>query len=296
MHKPGALPRSWSLFRASLHVLRAHPKLVLFPLLALGSFFGGLMPFLLMFRLMRVIAPESAQAGLVIILLPVALLLPFVGYLMTSLMSGAFYHECVRALAGEPVSLWRGFRAALSRIRSIVVWHLFSFLATYLTRLVGGQFGLGGKIAEAMVGLGWGVASFFVGPIIMREPKGLPDPIGLVRKSTALLRATWGESVVGFVGMSLLSAPIWIIVVTVALLARGALGADLAAYFSRDLFLSAAGLAVIAAVLLWAVLVGLAGGVYRCALYIYATEGVVPEPFDRAAMDASWKVKKAPAA
>jgi hypothetical protein len=32
-------------------------------------------------------------------------------------------------------------------------------------------------------------------------------------------------------------------------------------------------------------------GVFRCALYIYATEGVIPDPFDRQDMDAVWKIK-----
>jgi hypothetical protein len=31
--------------------------------------------------------------------------------------------------------------------------------------------------------------------------------------------------------------------------------------------------------------------VYRCALFIYATEGVIPEPFDKELLDSAWKVK-----
>jgi len=31
--------------------------------------------------------------------------------------------------------------------------------------------------------------------------------------------------------------------------------------------------------------------VYRCALYIYATEGVVPGKFDKELLDSAWKVK-----
>jgi hypothetical protein len=44
-----------------------------------------------------------------------------------------------------------------------------------------------------------------------------------------------------------------------------------------------------------AVLLGLIGSVvnpvYRCALYVYATEGVVPESFDKELLDSAWKVK-----
>jgi len=36
---------------------------------------------------------------------------------------------------------------------------------------------------------------------------------------------------------------------------------------------------------------GAAGGAYRCALYIYATEGVVPEPFTEEHMQMAWHIK-----
>jgi hypothetical protein len=35
-----------------------------------------------------------------------------------------------------------------------------------------------------------------------------------------------------------------------------------------------------------------AGHIYRGALYVYATEGVVPAPYTAELMDAAWKVKK----
>lgn len=35
-----------------------------------------------------------------------------------------------------------------------------------------------------------------------------------------------------------------------------------------------------------------AGHVYRCALFIYATEGIAPGPFDNDQMNLGWKRKK----
>jgi hypothetical protein len=37
---------------------------------------------------------------------------------------------------------------------------------------------------------------------------------------------------------------------------------------------------------------GVVSHVYRCALYIYASEGVAPEPYDQELMDRAWMVKK----
>ena len=47
----------------------------------------------------------------------------------------------------------------------------------------------------------------------------------------------------------------------------------------------------LAALLVFAYAVGVAGQVYRAALFVYATEGVVPGPFDQTQMDTAWKVK-----
>jgi hypothetical protein len=35
-----------------------------------------------------------------------------------------------------------------------------------------------------------------------------------------------------------------------------------------------------------------ATGVYRCALYVFASEGVVPEPYTSEMMNAGWTVKR----
>ena len=37
--------------------------------------------------------------------------------------------------------------------------------------------------------------------------------------------------------------------------------------------------------------VQVASQVYRCALFVYASEGVVPGPYDQDMMDLAWKVK-----
>jgi hypothetical protein len=49
-------------------------------------------------------------------------------------------------------------------------------------------------------------------------------------------------------------------------------------------------LAVLVATLL-SYLAGLLNNIYRCALFIYATEGVIPGTFDKDLLDSAWKVK-----
>lgn len=280
MPERGAFSRSWTLLLQSFRILRRHPRLLMFPMLGLLSFAAGVLPFALLIRATRLIAPGSPGAGTVMLMMPFGLLSPFIFFLMVSLMSGAFYHEGTRALAGEAVSIRRGFLAALKRIRVLIFWQLFAAMAMSLTRLIGGQFGIGGRIAEFLVGLGWGAASFFVLPIIMREPPQPAEPVRLVRQSVALLRNTWGESVTSYAGLTLLGLPVLAVAVAAAIIAR-----------TGGSLLQGPWIALIAVSMAWALVLGVAGAMFRCVLYVYASEGVLPGDFTEEQLNAAWKIK-----
>lgn len=57
-------------------------------------------------------------------------------------------------------------------------------------------------------------------------------------------------------------------------------------------FIAIAGVSWVFGLLFMAYVSGVASDVYRCALYMYATEGVVPEPYNQELLDMAWKVKK----
>ena len=46
------------------------------------------------------------------------------------------------------------------------------------------------------------------------------------------------------------------------------------------------------AMFVWSYFVGVASQVYKGALYLYAAQGVVAQPYDREMLDQAWKFKK----
>src|SRR6185437_16745095 len=50
----------------------------------------------------------------------------------------------------------------------------------------------------------WSVASVFVIPLIVMDAQ-TANPITLIKNSAGILRRTWGESLIGFVGIRLMS-------------------------------------------------------------------------------------------
>jgi hypothetical protein len=197
----------------------------------------------------------------------------------------AFYHQILQALAGARVSLRAGLVFAAHRIRPILMWSLFAGLVGLLIRALEERFGWIGRLVMRFIGVVWSVASVFVIPVMIRE--GSANPVTLLQNSAATLKKTWGEALIGYVGIGL-GASVVLLGSFVFLLGVGLLSV----WMHLPALTVAAGLVWLLSVMVFGYAVSVAGDIYRCALYVYASEGVVPEPYTAELMDAAWKVKK----
>jgi hypothetical protein len=282
---------SWQLLHCSLRMLRDQPRLLLFPavafvgLIAIAAFF--LTPILvLVIRESGIDHDWEAgakrfealfyAAGVVIYLVSMA---------VATFFNVAFYHEALRAFAGEVISLQRGWNFALGRLGPILSWSLLAGTVGLIIRAIEERLGWLGKIVMGLLGTAWSVAAVFAIPVIVRRPQS--NPLAVLRDSAAMLKRTWGEALVGFVGLQLAGL----------ILVGGAIIAVIALVFMALLL----HLGWFPLVLLTMGAVGIVGvslilsaatDIYRCALYVYASEGVVPEPYTAELMNAGWKVKK----
>ncbi len=197
----------------------------------------------------------------------------------------AFYNEIIKALAGDEISLWVGLRFACSRLRAILLWSLFAGAVGLIIKTLEARFGWVGRWVMRLIGVVWSVASVFVIPIIVREENA--NPFTLLRTSAATLKKTWGESLIGYVGITLVT---WVAVLASVIFLIGTV--LLSVWLHHPVYILAAVCFWLLAMFVYGYLVGVAGHIYRGALYVYASEGVVPEPFTAELMDAAWKVKK----
>jgi hypothetical protein len=198
----------------------------------------------------------------------------------------AFYHEILGALAGNPVSLQSGLRFAATRLRAILLWSLLAGTVGLLIKMIEERLGWLGRIMMGLLGTVWSVAAVFAIPVIIRRTGA--NPLAVLRDSAATLKRTWGESLIGFLGIQLMGA-----VFVLITLGFGMVG--LVGLFVLDqgwILVAAIGMWLVA-VLTWSFLISIATHVYRCALYVYASEGVVPSAYTPEMMNTAWKVKKA---
>ena len=299
--------RSWQLLTRSLAVIVQHKKLLLFPIISTACVIVMALFFLAPAflypsgysaltgehwqEMMRVAGIERQPDGgpaidPTSVLYVYGAVIYLVSMFIATFFNVAYYSEIMKALSGDSVSVRAGLRVAWSRLAAIALWSLFAGIVGLVIKSLEEKFGFIGRSIMRLVGVVWSVASIFVIPVIIRD--GNPNPVVLLRHSALTLRKTWGESLIGYLGISLGSGLLLgavLIVLAAAFVAGIALGMPFIPISAIVLFLVSAIILGIAS--------QMAGTVYRCALYIYASEGVVPAPYDASLMDAAWKVKKA---
>ena len=195
----------------------------------------------------------------------------------------AFYHEILAALRGQPVSITRGMLYACKCWHAVLLWTLLASVVGVIIRVIEERLGFIGRIIAGIVGTVWSVASIFVVPAIAYDPK-VVNPFRLLRESANSLRQTWGETLIGYVGVSFghfLILLLSIIPMTAAAIA--------AAWWQNFWIIAVAVVVWIALLSCWGYLTSVASQVYKGALYLYATERTLPAGYDEDLLGLAWK-------
>ena len=160
----------------------------------------------------------------------------------------------------EPASGWEFAR---SRMVPILGYAAIAATVGMVLSVISERSGIVGKIAASIGGAVWSIATFLVVPVLVVENRG---PIDSVKRSGSLLKRTWGEQIIGTSGIGLVTG---LAAVGVGLAAAG-LAALFAAIGITFLVVVVIALAVIAIAII-AVISASLDGIYKSALYRYAT-------------------------
>jgi len=269
--------RSYQLVKESFSVLRKDKEILLFPIIS-GAV--GLILF-------AFIAISSFSLGFLedagnILFLPLLFLYYLASYFVIIFFNtGLVTCANIRMNGGDP-KFSDGINNAVKHIGKIFVWALISATVGMILRRLSERSGWLGRIILGIVGMAWGLLTFFVIPVMIFENISVIDSI---RRSGALFRKTWGENVVGQFSMGffffLLSIP-GIIAIVVGILSM--MGG------SFPLMLIFFGAGVLYLVMLTIVSSSL-NVIFTTALYNYASKGVVPQGFSEQAIKGAWKTR-----
>ena len=202
----------------------------------------------------------------------VAFLFYFCCYFVIVFFNAALTACAMKAISGDRPTLGYGLSIALKRLPQIFMWALVSALIGVLLKVVENAHEKVGRIIALVLGSAWTVLTYFVVPVLVIEGVG---PFAALKRSTATLKDTWGQGLVGHVALGFLSV---LVLLPVYLLVVG--GLYIAAQMQSGVMLVTV-IAVAATVLLLnAAASSAADGVFKALLYNYATGRSIPADVD----------------
>jgi hypothetical protein len=265
----GKFSNTWSLMGASWRVLRKDKEILVFPLISglcclvvLASF---AIPVIIS-GAWQTSGGDASTNGYVVRYVTLFLFY-FCNYFVIVFFNAAIV-ACarIRMEGGDP-TVSDGLRAATARLSLIAGWALISATVGMILRVIEDRSERLGQFVAGLLGMAWTVASFMVIPIMVIEEKG---PVTALKDSTALLRKTWGEQLIGNFSFGLVFFLLGIPAVIFIVLG----------------FATGSGVGMIVSIILAALyLIGLAliqsalQAIFQAALYLYARNGQVPPGF-----------------
>ena len=285
------IARGWAFVKVSWSVLSRHPKLLILPIFstaALLLIFGFIAASVFWTGLAHEI-PSIFQQLHTPIGQIVGYGILFVFYLINMFImiffNAALVFCTLEAFAGKTPSLTAGLAATWRRLPQILAWTFVAstvgVILNILENMLERTLGFLGSLLGGTVEIGWTVATYFVVPVIVIEGVG---PIEAVKRSSAALKRSWGDSATGEGGFTVISfffiLPAFLLLLWTPVrgiwIGHFALGHIVFALYALATSLIFAALSII----------------FRTGVFVYATTGTVPQGFDSGVLDSAFSRKK----
>jgi hypothetical protein len=273
----GRIATSWQIAKQSWAVLKSDKSLAWFPVL---SFAGSVAVMAAVGGLIAVMGIDDSSTGTS--LQPIGWVLIAVGYLGLAFVQTYFLAALVagadQRLRGQNSTVGGALRVANSRLHRLLPWAIVSATVSIIISMLE-RYGIVGRIIAGLVGLAWNLVTFLTIPILVIEDIGVGAAF---TRSKDLFKQTWGENVAGQFGLG--AVGFLVVLPAFALFAVGAA-------------LGTAGLIVLGGVaFVWiivtATIMSALNGIYRTALYRFATSGEVPTDFAGTDFHAAFRPKR----
>ncbi len=283
----GTFSRSWAMTKESWAVLRADKTLILFPAISSAA-------------LLLVLATFAVPTGIALmdsgvfdagreqvtnargeVVLPmgtrillgfIAFAFYFVSFTVMNFFNVALVGAAMERFEGRDAGVRVGLGIAVQRIPQILLWSLVAATVGVILKAIEERVGIFGKIAVALVGTAWAIASFFVVPVLAAEGVG---PFTALKRSVAILKRSWGEAAVTRIGVG---AVFGLAIVAVLAIAAAAAVASVVS-------LDAPALAIAIGVVAVIIVIGLSllsttlQSIVQAAVYRYAAQQTVAPGF-----------------
>lgn len=266
--------RSWRLIKASARVLNADGELILLPILSGGVALalGGAMVWQAHSSGVFDALQESDMSAVPAWFYGWLFAFYLVQYAVVIFFNVALVGAAIERLEGGDPTIRSALALSVHRLPQIVGFALLSATVGIVLRTIAERLGFLGKLLAGTAAIAWAVSSFLVVPVIAIEGRG---PIDAFDRSVELLGKTWGENVIGNVGIGL------VLGIACAILALIGMGGVTLVVNGNDIAgipITGAAFAALGALIAFSAALS---AVYAAAVYYYAVMGEPPAGFDR---------------
>ena len=280
--KQGRIRSGWTLAKLSLRVLMLDKELLVFPLLSGISCFLLLVSFFIGVWATGSTGEDGAVRKEVSWV--VVLAFYFANYFVIVFFNSALVACAMIRFRGGNPTLGAGLRAARERLPQIAAWALLAASVGVILKMIENRVQFVGRIVTALLGAAWTIGSYFVVPVLVVDKVG---PVDAFKRSISILKKAWGESIVGNLGLGLITS-----LVTIGLLIVTGFATAFLALNIGSMAVALTGVMLMVLIIVLAALVGSAlNAIVLGALYLYATEDRVPEAFAGAQLQQAFVAK-----
>jgi hypothetical protein len=185
-------------------------------------------------------------------------------------------------LEGVDPTVKDGLRIANSKLGAILGYAAIAATVGIILRMIEERLGFVGRWIVGLLGVAFTLATFMVVPLLVTRDIG---PVDAVKESASLLKKTWGENIIGNVGMGLVFGLMYLVLAAVGFALVFGLIQQ-----SAPLAL-ALGALLVGAFILMALIQTALQGVYSAALFRFATTGEAGAGFDSSLLDGAFRKK-----
>ncbi len=269
---------SWEIAKRSWAVLKSDKSLAWFPVL---SFLASIAVFGVFAGLVAAIGLDGGATkdslqpvGWVLIALGYFALAFVQTYFLAGLVAGAD-----RRLHGQDSTVRGALEIANSRLHRLLPWAAVSATVSIIINQLERQ-GIVGQIIGSLLGLAWNLLTFLTIPILVIEDVGVGAAF---KRSKDLFKKTWGENVVGQAGLGIIGF--------LAVL-PGLLVIALGVATGSVVVAVVIGAVGVAWIIVASTVVSALSGIYRTALYWFASTGSVPGEFEGIDFQAAFRPRR----
>jgi Family of unknown function (DUF6159) len=253
------MSRTWELTKQSFAVIAADKRLLIFPVLS------GIAVIIVSasFAIPVFMSGTLDSAKMTGTDYAVLFLFYFANYFVVLFFNCALVACANVCLSGGHATVGDGLKAAWSRLPRIFMWSLVAATVGFLIRMIEERAEKIGRIVAWLLGTAWTLMTYFIVPVLMFEDAGVVDS---VKRSTAVLKKTWGEEITSGFSFGL----IWL-----AAMVPGAVLVYVC-WIVNPILAIAVGVLYF---LMIAVISAAVKSIFTVALYRYASQGLASEGF-----------------